>query len=95
MCEVSTTLSSSRSACGTFGSFSNTSSAAPAMVPACSASISAASSITEPRATLITQPWGPSALNTSAFTSLRVPAPPGVISTRKSLCAASSAGLAT
>ena len=82
MCGVSTTLSISRSACGTLGSLSNTSSAAPAMVPACSASTSAASSITEPRATLTTQPFGPSAFSTAASTSLRVPAPPGVISTR-------------
>jgi hypothetical protein len=52
MCGTTTTLSSVRNASGTFGSFSKTSSAAPAIVPCCSAVISAASSTTEPRATL-------------------------------------------
>jgi enoyl-CoA hydratase/carnithine racemase len=52
MCGVRTTLSSASSSLGTCGSFSNTSSPAPAIVPSRRAPTSACSSTTEPRATL-------------------------------------------
>jgi hypothetical protein len=49
------------------------------MVPDFSAAIRACSSTTEPRATLMTTPRGPSAFNTSALIRLAVAAPPGTI----------------
>ncbi len=69
---------------GTFGSLVNTSSPAARMVPDFSADISAGSSITEPRATLMITPRGPSAFMTSALIRLAVAAPPGMITTRVS-----------
>jgi hypothetical protein len=63
------------------------------ITPRSSASIKADSSTTEPRATLTRMPLVPSAASTSALISLRVPAPPGVIRTRKSLSAASAVAL--
>ncbi|KAG1248277.1 hypothetical protein G6F65_019707 [Rhizopus arrhizus] len=88
MCGSSTPLSIAFSVAGVAGSCSNTSRPAPAMRLSCKALTSAASSTTVPRAMLISQPWGPSASSTSAFTRWRVALPPGTASTRKSHSAA-------
>src|SRR5215510_4930308 len=52
-CGCSTTLSSAKKRGSIFGSDANTSSAAPAIFPFCSAAINAGSSTTEPRDTLM------------------------------------------
>src|SRR5229473_2515984 len=68
--------------CVSSGSSAKTSSPAPPSLPSCSAFTSAGSSITEPRAMLITAPLVPSAASTSALTRLRVAAPPGQLTIR-------------
>ena len=68
-----------RNSSGTVGSLANTSSPAARIVPDFSAAISAGSSITEPRATLMITPRGPSAFMTSALIIFAVEAPPGTI----------------
>src|ERR1700722_4862353 len=81
ICGSSTTFCIARSSSGTFGSLSNTSSPAARMVPDLSAAIKAGSSTTEPRATLMTTPRGPSALRTSALIIFAVAPPPGTMIT--------------
>src|SRR3974390_735181 len=66
-CGNSTTCSISSNSLGTCGSLANTSRPAEKMVRFFNASISAASSTTEPRAMLMKMPFGPSALSTSAL----------------------------
>ena len=58
LCGVISTLGSAQRAGRTCGSFSNTSSPAPAMMPRCRASARACSSTTLPRAVLISMAWG-------------------------------------
>ena len=79
ICGSSTTFCMAFSSSGTFGSLANTSSPAARMVPDFSAATSAGSSTTEPRATLISTPRGPSAFSTSALIIFAVAAPPGTI----------------
>src|ERR1700733_9292305 len=83
-CGRSTAFSSAISSCGTLGSFSKTSRPAAKIVFFRSASISAFSSTSEPRATLINTPSGPSASSTSALMICRVPGPPGATTIRTS-----------
>src|SRR5260370_33546865 len=82
ICGSSTTFSIAKSASGTRGASAKTSSPAPPSLPSCSAFTSAGSSITEPRAMLITPPLVPSAARTSALTRLRVAPPPGHLTLR-------------
>ena len=63
------------------------------MVRFFSASISAGSSITEPRAMLMTMPLGPSALSTSALIMFCVAAPPGTMTISVSTSRAMSRSL--
>ena len=67
-CGCSTTWSMANSASGTLGSDSNTSRPAAPRLPSARALTRAASSTTEPRATLISVPLCPSAARTSALT---------------------------
>ena len=92
MCGVSSTFGISRSAGGTTGSPSITSSAAPAMAPPCSAAINASVSTTEPRPTLTRTPCGPSAASSAAPTRCRVAGPPGVTTISTSDISASASG---
>nr|ACR34668.1 unknown [Zea mays] len=86
----STTLSIPRSASGTLGSSSNTSSPAPPSRPSASAATISRSSTCGPRPTLISTPLGPSASITSRLTMWRVCAFSGHATTSTSLFAASS-----
>src|SRR6185437_10016304 len=81
ICGSSTTFGSAFNSSGTFGSFSNTSRPAARIVPDFSAAISACSSTTVPRATLMITPRGPKAFITSALMILVVLGPPGKIRT--------------
>ena len=74
----------SSSASGMFGSVANTSSPAAPSRPATRASTRAGSSITEPRATLISQPSGPSASITARLTRPAVVGPPRQVTIRQS-----------
>ena len=83
-CGRSTVFSSAMSSCGTLGSFSKTS--RPRPKSSCSAAPRSAPSRrpSEPRATLINTPSGPSACKTSALMMCRVPGPPGATTIRTS-----------
>ncbi len=82
-CGVTTTLSSSSSG-PVYGSAEKTSSAAPAIVPDCSASNSAASSISSPRAALTSRAPGRMRANAAASIEPRVSGVSGRCSVRKS-----------
>lgn len=89
---VTTTLSIVRSTSGTFGSSSNTSSAAPPRRPSWRAATSAGSSTIEPRATFTNTPDGPKASKTAVLMIRRVLADAAAQMTKTSDAAARVAG---
>uniref|UniRef100_A0A0A9GWD8 Uncharacterized protein n=1 Tax=Arundo donax TaxID=35708 RepID=A0A0A9GWD8_ARUDO len=86
----STTFSIPNSSGGTSGSFSYTSSPAPAMTPSRRHRTSSGSSTSPPRPTLTSTPFFPSASITSRFTTRRVSSVSAHDSTSTSLSAARS-----
>ncbi|MNN77003.1 hypothetical protein D3C81_1934320 [compost metagenome] len=80
-------------ACGTCGSASNTSSAAPAIRRCSRAVIRSAVATTLARAMLTMNPFGPRASSTWRLIRCLVPRPPGVAMIRKSEARASSVGV--